>query len=158
MSDAPDAPRVNDDDDDDALVAELRLLAAQVDPVPPEALAAAGSAIVWRSMDAELAELVDDGDRRLAGVRDRDVPTLLTFAAEGLTVELEVLDQAGRRRLDGQLVPPAPGTVEVRHRSGTMTVEVDGVGRFAAEDVAPGPVRLRCRAAGLVVETDWFVA
>lgn len=91
-------------------------------------------------------------------MRDRHTPTLLTFASAGLTVELEVVEDAGRRRLFGQVVPAGPGTVEVQQGPGSVTVEVDAVGRFAADDVLPGPVRLRCRSAGRVVETDWFVA
>lgn len=150
------------DDADDAVLAELRGLGARLDPVPPEALAAARSAIAWRTMDAELAKLTADTsvEEAMAGVRGTAAPTLLTFESPDLTVELEVLESegGGPRRLLGQLVPPTAGTVEVRHAAGTVRVEADEVGRFSAGDIAPGPVSLRCEARGRVIETDWFLA
>ena len=149
-----------DDADDVELLAELRGMTAFIDPVPPEAIAAARSAFAWRTMDAELAELTADTsvDATLAGVRSGDAPTMLTFDAPGLTVEIEVLGVAGHRRVLGQIVPPGQGDVEVRNRGGTATVQVDELGRFAADDIAPGPVSLRCRVGVRVVETDWFLA
>lgn len=149
-----------EDPEQAALLAELRSLAGRVDPVPPEVLAAARSALAWRTMDAELAALVADSsvDLELAGVRSGTAPTLLTFDAPGLTLEVEILEVPGRRRLLGQLVPPGPGGIEVRHRGGTVKVRADEVGRFSADDVMPGPVSLRCGAGERVVDTDWFLA
>jgi len=149
-----------DDTVNAALLAEIRGLAALIDPVPPEAIAAARSAFAWRTMDAELAELTADSavDERLAGVRGAGTPTMLTFDAPGLTVEVELQEVGGHRRLMGQLVPPGPGLVEVRHRAGAATVPVDEVGRFSADDVAAGPVSLRCSSGTQIVETDWFLA
>lgn len=149
-----------DEVEDAALLAELRALAAVVDPVPPGAIAAARSALAWRTMDAALAELTADtaADAPLAGVRGATTPAMLTFDAPGLTVEVEVIEVGGGRRLMGQLVPPGPGVVEVRDRAGTATVVVDEMGRFSADDVAPGPVSLRCSSGAQTVETDWFLA
>lgn len=145
---------------DDELLAELRALASGADPVPPSAIAAARSAIAWRTMDAELAELTSDTsvEGQLAGIRSAATSVMLTFDALGLTVEIEVLEVAGRRQVVGQLVPYGPGTVEVRSGTGAVTVPVDVVGRFSVDQVAPGPVSLRCRVGERVVETDWFLA
>ncbi|MGI8810206.1 MAG: hypothetical protein ACR2KK_20645 [Acidimicrobiales bacterium] len=158
MSDETNAARFTGGDDaaDDMLLSELRALAARHDPIPPEALAAARSAIAWRTLDAELAELTAESE--LVGVRGGDGPELLTFDAPGLTVEIEVAALNGRRRLLGQLVPPVPGRVEVRHAGLTVTVEADAAGRFLADDVVAGPVSLRCAAGSHLVETDWFLA
>lgn len=159
MSDDVNATRDRTEDDD--LLGELRALARRIDPVPPDALAAARSAIAWRTIDAELAALTADtsvDDERLALVRGTGAPTLLSFDAAGLLVEVEVAEVGGRRRLLGQLVPPQPGVVEVRHGGAPITVDADEIGRFAADNVAPGPVSLRCRGTdGPVVETDWFL-
>ncbi|MDQ3897018.1 MAG: hypothetical protein M3326_07185 [Actinomycetota bacterium] len=151
------------DAEGEALLAELRSAASRVDPVPDAALLAARSAFAWRTMDAELAELTADSlvdDEAMALVRSVDVPALLTFEAPGFTLEVEVATTGGRRRLLGQLVPPQPARVEVRHRHGRLEVAADEVGRFAIDDVPPGPLSLRCEAAapGVVVETDWFLA
>lgn len=106
-------------------------------------------------MDAELAELTSPN--QLAEVRSLRTPTLLTFEAPSLTVELEVLEAATGRRLLGQFVPPVPGQVEVRHGGRTTTVAADEVGRFSVDDVAEGPVSLLCTAGSRVVQTDWFL-
>lgn len=154
---------VDDDDaDDERLLAELRRLATVLDPVPPDALAAARSAIAWRTMDAELAELTGDpvaGPRLAAGVRGAPAPALLSFEAGDFAVEVEVeVADGGERRLLGQVVPPAAGDVEVRHGGEPVAVDVDALGRFSAPGIAAGPVSLRCRVGGRVVETDWFLA
>jgi hypothetical protein len=149
-----------EDSEDASLLAELRALAAEHDPLPPDAVAAARSAFAWRTMDAELAELMSDSsvDQQPATVRSAALPTLLSFEAAGFTVEIEVLEAGGRRRLLGQLVPPQAGVIEVRHGGAALTVPADEVGRFSASDVEAGPVSLRCQAGGRVVETDWFIA
>lgn len=162
MSDDTTAAGASPDDDleDDVLLAELRALAVASDPVPPEAVAAARSAIAWRTMDAELAELTADtsAEPQLAGVRGVDAPLMLTFDASDLTVEIEVIEVGERRRLLGQLVPPGPGEVEIRQRGGRLAVMADEMGRFSASDLTAGPVSLLCRRAGGLVETDWFLA
>jgi len=162
MSDDTDAagPTAGDDAANAELLTELRMMTLLLDPVPPEAVAAARSAIAWRTMDSELAELTDDTsvDPRLAGVRSAAAPTLLTFDASDLTVEVEVLDDVRGRRLMGQLVPPGPGEVEVRHGGGRFAVAADEMGRFSASHIASGPVSLRCQVGARVVETDWFLA
>ncbi len=160
MSDETNAAGADDEARNDAVLAELRGLAAMHDPVPEEAIVAARSAIAWRTIDAELADLTADSSVQpeLAGVRSLAAPTLLAFEASDFTVEVEILaQQDGSRRLLGQLVPSGPGTVEVRHRGGTVTGVADDVGRFAASGVLAGPVSLRCSAGSQVVETDWFL-
>ena len=162
MSDDSTATGVDPEDHaaDGALLAELRMLAVTVDPVPPAATAAARSAIAWRTMDAELAELTADTsvEPQLAGVRGVASPVMLTFEAPGLTVEVEVTEEGRSRRFLGQLVPPGPGDVEIRHGGGRVALTADEVGRFAASGLAPGPVSIRCRLAATAVETDWFLA
>lgn len=163
MSDGIDAGRVTGGDgaEDDGLMAELRAMAAQHDPVPLEATAAARSAIAWRTMDAELAELTADSSvapQELTGVRGVGAPALLTFDAADVSVEVEVMEQPdGRRRLLGQLIPTGPGSVEIRHGAGSVSVTADEVGRFTAADLPAGPLSLRCHVGDRVVETDWFL-
>jgi hypothetical protein len=76
-------------------------------------------------------------------------------------VVVEVTEVGERRRLLGQLAPPRRADVEIRHRDGTLSVEADELGRFAAADVAAGPVHVVCRFDGApgvrVIETDWVV-
>jgi hypothetical protein len=148
------------DPDDDVAMDELRALASADDPVPAKVLAAAHGSFTWRTIDAELAELAYDSaldTERLAAVRSEDTIRLLTFETPELTIELEVTALGAGRRIVGQLVPPGPGSVELRHAGGLLELEADALGRFTAEDVEPGPVSLRCtrEGAGTVVKTEW---
>lgn len=153
--------------DDDDLMAELRQVVAQVDPVPDAVRIAARAAIEWRTLEAELAALVHDSatDEPALAVRGAATgPRALTFEAAGLTIEVEAEPERGgdgTLRLVGQLVPPQPAGVAVRHGEELTAVHADERGRFAARGVAPGPVRLRCRldaapGAGRLVETAWL--
>lgn len=148
--------------DDEQLIAELRRVAELADPVPERVLNAARGSFAWRTIDAELAELAYDSaaDAEAAAlVRSSGGRRLLTFDAPEVSVELEVVEAAGERRLEGQLVPPQPATIEVRHQGGTVTAEADELGRFSASGLEHGPVSLVCRLhgqAGAIV-TDWLV-
>jgi hypothetical protein len=150
--------------DDASLLAELRRSRPRQDRLGSRALAAARAAISWRTFDAQLAELTEApaGEGAPAEIRRSVGPAMLSFEAPCLEVAVEVVPAGDRRRLVGQLAPGRSGAVQVRHRGGAVTVEADAVGRFAAEDLEPGPVSLRCEPpAGVddpVVETDWFLA
>src|SRR5437762_11114526 len=144
---------------DDLLIDELRSVVAELDPVPDRVLAAARGSFTWRTIDVELAALAYDSvldEDRLALVRSGDAARLLTFETPELSVELEVTVVGKQRRIVGQLVPPSAGVVELRHAGGLLTLDADELGRFAAEGVEPGPVSLRCRAAGAAaIATEW---
>ena len=149
--------------DDEALMRRLGALAARFDPVPAEAVAAAQASFGWRladldRADLELAQLVYDSavdDQLLAGVRSGGGPRQLTFEAPGLTVEVDVDHEA--RRMVGQLVPPGPGRIEVRHPGGSFTVDADARGCFTTPRLPRGPVSLRCQsgAGSGATTTEW---
>jgi len=146
--------------EDEALLAELRAVVGRVDPVPPDAIAAARASFIWRTLDAELAQLTHDSvldADRMALVRGVSTPELLTFEAPGLTVEVETVATDDGIQILGQLEPPRSGRVEIRHAGGTVGVDADHLGRFAAAGLRPGPVSLHCRAGDATVDTDWFL-
>lgn len=142
----------------DQFMGRLRTLASRMDPTPPAVTAAAKAAFEWRTVEAELAELTYDSwmdDREVPGGRSRGGPRQLTFEAPGLCVEVEVADGPAPG-LVGQLVPAHPGTVELRHGAGVLTLVVDDLGRFAAPYLPPGPLSLRCTAdAATPVDMEW---
>ena len=158
---AEDVQRPEEVEADARLLETLRSVVLRADPVPAEVEDAARGAFAWRTIDADLAELTYDSlldDDRLAGVRSADAPRTLTFEGPAFSVEIEVAEEGSRRRLLGQLVPPAPASIEVRHSGGLLQLGADEVGRFSAAGVAPGPVRLRCRvegADGPPLDTAW---
>jgi hypothetical protein len=146
--------------DDDALQAELaRVLDAVAGP-PPGLVAAAKDLYTWRTVDAELAELAHDSLLAPpdAGVRAVGQPRILTFTAGALTVEVEVDDVPGARRLIGQLTPPGPARLELRSGGGGGDVagEADELGRFVLALPAERlRASLRIRRDGRVTETAW---
>jgi hypothetical protein len=158
---AEDEQRPEEAEADERLLTALRAVALRVDPVPDEVEDAARGAFAWRTIDADLAELAYDSlldDDHLAGVRSGDAPRTLTFEGPAFSVEIEVAEEGARRRLLGQLVPPAPARIEVRHSGGLLQLGADEVGRFSAEGVAAGPMSLRCRVEGTEgppLDTAW---
>jgi hypothetical protein len=152
---------MTDDERDDALLLELRRLVPRFDPVPESVVFAARESLTWLRVDAELAELLSDSaveDERLALVRGEGEPRAVSFEAGELTIELDVIEDGPRRKLVGQLVPPAEARIEVQPEQGDHTVTAaDSHGRFHAEGVPPGRIRLRITGHGeRPVETSWI--
>ena len=88
--------------DDELLELVGRALRA-VEPVPEHVIAGALAAWTWRTIDAELAELVFDSATELTGVRSRNARQV-TFQAPGVEIEVMVIDDT-IRRIIGQLIP-----------------------------------------------------
>jgi hypothetical protein len=152
--------------EDRALVERLRTVYDEIDPAPAHVIEAALGSFAWRDIDADIARLVaDTADARsaaLSGVRgaDGDVQhaRLVTFDAVGVTVEVEVAQTGDRRRLMGQLVPPAAAAVQILTPGGDRTVRADDLGRFVADDVPAGPVGLAITIPGApkVIASAWI--
>lgn len=152
---------------DEDLLRELRSLFTRLDPVSPLLLEQARFAYSWRTVDSELAELsfdsLVDQDAALAMRADGDggsEPRMLGFGAvvagEDVAIEVEITPGPGRPALVGQLLPPRPTTVELQAGTGEVDrVRSDELGRFLIEPVPGGPVRLRVRHGGQVVQTTW---
>ena len=152
-----------DEAEDAELEAGLREAAARLDPVPAELIRAATAAFGWRSVDAELAELVfdsllDQADAAL--VRGAGGPRLLQFRADLLTIEVEVTSTRSGCELVGQVFPAQWAELDIRHGAQVDHAAIDDLGRFRAEFVPGGPVSLRCWPAsggtGTAVVTDWI--
>jgi hypothetical protein len=149
---------------DDDLLGDLRRIVAELDPIPENVVIAARAALDWRTLDAELAELIADSavDEPELLVRGSGQARALAFEAAGLTIEVEAEPDAdGVLRLTGQLIPPQSAVVTVRHGDVLVATRADERGRFTAHGVAPGPVSLRCRldggaGAARLVETEWM--
>jgi hypothetical protein len=126
----------------DPLVAQLRNVIEQADPIPDSVLAAAKASFVWRTIDAELAELVTDSLLTAASIRSGSAARLLTFEGPGVEVEVEVADTGATRRLTGQLVPVTAATVIVRWSGGSAEARADELGRFSVAEIPAGAVSL----------------
>jgi len=155
-------PGEPDDTELEELERELRGIVAQIEPVPPGLFAAAVGAFAWRTVDADLAELVFDSlvdHDQAALVRGSGQGRMLSFRAGSLTIEVEVTAKGNSRKLIGQLLPPQRAQVDIRHGDNVATIEADELGRFSAGRLQAGPVSLRCRpgpeSVQPLVVTDW---
>jgi len=147
--------------DEQRLLDDLARVVRTRDPVPPGALAMAQELFTWRTVDAELAELVADSAEAAAGTLVRGTAAsvrLLAFAAaRGLTLELEVLAEGDARRLVGELSPSGPARITVEHPGGSVGEETDELGRFLVTGVPAGWLRIRCAPKnGRAFLTPWL--
>lgn len=144
--------------DDDALLAAVKHALREAQDVPDAFIETGKTSYAWHNIDAELAALTyDSAEDQLAGTATRAEPAALrtlTFEARNLTIELEFISDV----LHGQLVPPQPGTMELRQASGAVaTAEVNSVGYFTIAPLPAGTFRLHCRTAdGTAILTDWI--
>jgi hypothetical protein len=141
-------------DDLDQLEQDLRVAAALVDPVPSRLVEGAITAYAWRTVDADLAELVFDSlsESAVTAVRGGDQPRLVTFRTQDLTVELELSSD----RLVGRVEPASLSSIDVQQGARTVAVPADALGRFATSDLVRGALRLRIRTGERTVVTDWI--
>lgn len=144
---------------DRELIDELAEALHAAQEVPREFIDAGKAAYSWRNIDAELAALTYDSavaDVTAEPPVRAEPATLraLTFVAPNLALELELADDT----LQGQLVPPQSGEVEIRTARGVhAVVPVDDVGYFVVRALPPGPFRVSCRTGGgLNVLTNWI--
>lgn len=152
MSELPGTDQANQE-----LFARLSRIADQIDPVPEFTYELGRAAFEFRRIDAELVELVLDSavDRKsLAEVRGELNVRLLAFEAADLEVDLQVVPQAGRRSILGQVVG-AVAQVRVETAEGVLTATVDPHGRFQVDDLPAGRIRLQVDAGGAAYVTSW---
>lgn len=140
--------------------AELRALLGRIDPAPPHLRDGARAAFTWRTVDAELAELMrDSAEQEEAAllVRGGHGPRQLSFESPRLGIELEVTATGPReRRLAGQLLPPAPATVTLeRPGEDGLSVQADELGRFMLDGLRAGAVRLHVVLRGAQIAIPW---
>jgi hypothetical protein len=146
-------------DDDEELLDLVRDALAEQRSVPARFVEAGRLTFAWHSIDAELAALAYDSVTDLPAVAtatraDHAAVRELTFAFRNVTVHVQI----ARGGLQGQVVPPQRGEVEV-HVDGQPVrwAEVDDQGWFSFAPVPHTPFRLLWRVAGNgTAMTDWL--
>lgn len=144
--------------DDENLMAELAAAVAEEAAVSERRRTAAKAAFTWRTVDAELAELLHDSalDAGAAVRSASGAPRTLTFVRGAVTLEIEVDGDT----LLGEVVDedPASGPASValqRPDADDRSVETDASGFFRFDGVEPGPVRFVVSRAGWSLTTPW---
>ncbi|MFI5930828.1 hypothetical protein [Actinoplanes sp. NPDC051494] len=171
------ADRAPDDlpPEEEALMRRIEAMFDETDPVPAGLVRLAQESFILRSLDAELAALVEDsesasaepaGSRAMAvrGPGTAPQPRQLTFQVvderghDEIVIAVQVEAVGRRRRLTGHLAPQGPAVIEVRQAATAepRSVDADGRGLFIIDDVLPGPMSLTLRRAGVpAVATEW---
>lgn len=140
---------------DEDLLARLRSVAGLVDPVPADVLLAARSAIAYRDLDAQLADLVEE--HRVAGGVRGDAEPWFTFESGDVVIELGVRGPADDRTVVGQVDGADVATVTITQMGGAHPCDVDELGRFSAR-VDRGPVRIEVTLGdGVRLTTGWVL-
>jgi hypothetical protein len=144
--------------DDSELLALLGEALRARDPLPDRVADGARAAFTWRTIDAELAELVFDSAEGLVGVRSETGDRQITFRAPGVEIEVMLVD-AEHRRLVGQLIPPGEADIELVSGDSVRPLRSDAIGRFSVEEIEPGPVRIVVLGADgrRTVQTEWML-
>jgi hypothetical protein len=148
-------------DDDEQLFSELR---QALSPEPLPGIEQAAKALfTWRTIDDDLASLAfdsalepDSSDVRGDPPDSADSAVLRTLTFTTSTVTIEIGIRLGG--LLGQLVPPQPGTVEVRTDDGTFgVVAIDDLGCFTVLPAPQVPFRLYLETtSGIRAVTTWL--
>jgi hypothetical protein len=140
---------------DDALLAHLRRIAALVDAPPPLLASSSRAAFAFGRLDDELAGLVQDTALAPVGSRSAGEPRMIAFAAEQITVDVEVTGGPDDRRLTG-VVAGAITDLSVQTPATTYAVEVDAQGRFRVSRLEGSLLRLTmATGSGRGVTTPW---
>lgn len=137
---------VNDD--------QLLALVAEVlagDGPPPAALDAAYAAFGWRTLEADLAQLIDDTEPEVVGFDQwtafARVVTLNTgYGSIEVSIDNDRLEVS---------VSPRPRRIVLRQPGSSAELTVDDDGRAAAEGIA-GPVRFEVAWPAGAALTPWF--
>lgn len=146
---------------DDALLARLRKVFDEVDPMPDRVVVEASALFGLRRLDEQLAELVRDSaeDRGgLLAVRGEGDVRLISFETGPVTVELQVTERGPVRDLVAQVTGAAVVGAEVETSTGRRAVPIED-SLFTVEGIPAGLLRLRLRTgAGRDLVTSWVRA
>ncbi len=131
------------DTGDAALLAAVRALYDETDPVPTGLVERIRFELTLDALQAEVATLTQL-DFETAGARGAATETVrtITFTSESLTTMVTLTAQEdGTVRVDGWAAPGAGVRVEVRLSGGTRESTADEDGRFVFEDLPAGRTR-----------------
>jgi hypothetical protein len=151
MTTEPDATEPFDEDDA-ALLAQLRTVFDRHDP-PPEGLVDwVTLALSLEDIDVQMCRLTSE----MSAVATRagaDAASTITFENNDLTVMLRLEEHIdGQLRVDGWLAPAAVYDVEIRTGERILTAAADEHGRFAFDNVPRGLAQLVLRPASISAE------
>jgi hypothetical protein len=153
-----DSTRFNDYE---AMLARLRLIAQEVDPVPKHFYDLGHEVFGLQRIDDELAELVADSrvDAQAARSTVTAAIRLLSFQCPVMTIEIQVTREGSVTSVLGQLMRDVPqdGRASLENTAGALSsVPVEADDRFEFSGVPATMVRFRIETPGsAAVTTTW---
>lgn len=145
---------------EDRVLDQLLRFLQETEPLDDRVVDAAVDAYVWRTVDAELLDLlVDSRDGELELVRDEEAARVMAFGRDDRGVHFECIPEAQGFVLEGAIQPPLAGIVVLQRPSETVSARMDALGTFRIGPVAPGTVRLVVNDGNgqPMMVTPWFV-
>ena len=146
---------------DDALVAELRRVAALADPVPHRWHEAATSSFAWVAIDAVPAHLAYDsrsarGGRVGGALPSGSAPREVRYVAGPLAIELELDVGADKLRVLGRVTPSTRVDVVAAWPEGRREATSDDSGTFRFAELPRRPLSVYVAGAH-AIKTGWIV-
>jgi hypothetical protein len=136
------------DDSDFGLLAEIRGMYTEADPMPAELPERIRFFLAFRDLEIEVARLTAEQDE-LVAARGSEQSRTITFDSETLTIMIRIDgNKDGTVRVDGWLAPAQRREIEMKCAAEPLSVTSDEQGRFAFPRVPRGTAQLVVRPAG----------
>jgi hypothetical protein len=136
------------DDNDLAILAELRDMFQAADPMPPDLPERIRFSLALRGLEVEVARLAAEEEQPLVAARAAEQSRTVTFDSDSLTIMIRIdSNDDGTARIDGWLAPSQCREIEMKTTADTLSVVSDEQGRFAFASVPRGTVQLMVRPA-----------
>jgi len=136
------------DDSDFGLLAEIRGMFTEADPMPSELPERIRFFLAFRDLEIEVARLTAEQDE-LVAARGSEQSRTITFDSETLTIMIRIDgNKDGTVRVDGWLAPAQRREIEMKCAADPLNVTSDEQGRFAFPRVPRGTAQLVVRPAG----------
>ena len=134
---------------DDDLLTLLREAMAGDTP-PADAMEAAYAAHGWRTLDADLAQLIEDNQVEVVGFRDAAFSRIVAFETDTGSIEVSIDND-----LVVATVRPTPTKLVLRQTTDSRELAVDDAGHASVSGLA-GPVRFEISWAERTTLTPWL--
>lgn len=134
---------------DDDLLTLLREAMAGDTP-PADAMEAAYAAHGWRTLDADLAQLIEDNQVEVVGFRDAAFSRIVAFETGAGSIEVSIDNDL----LVATLTPP-PTKLVLRRTTDSRELAVDDNGRASVSGIS-GPIRFEISWEEGTTRTPWL--
>ncbi|MDH3679298.1 MAG: hypothetical protein OEV40_05035 [Acidimicrobiia bacterium] len=115
-----------------------------------DAIEAAYAAFGWRTLDADLAQLIEDSQVEVVGFRDAAFSRIVAYETDLGTIEVSIDND----RFQAEIAP-VPTKLVLRRTTDSRELPLDDAGRASASGVS-GPVRFEIFWTGGSALTPWL--